>query len=366
MAMMFREARTRNRSQDLPAIMPAQDKSLLTEVRAEKNRMMEELLLFTYIFAGFAGVLAILLIFILVKYGAKGNKKILNALKYFTACTMAIDILYFAIDWVALRQGERIIFPVLRVADILAFVFQVYFWTEYMREKSALPIKEKLEKITRAATAVCLLLSIICYGVLMDGYYTTEDGAERLISVMMEVAITLLLMCGTVENLRKCLPGIPLVREKWTVTLISAVITINGAWNTALVLFIMAGQLETIIEAFADFTPILLLLTNIGVIIVLYKEYFLSMIGSHAEEPPQDMDRKFSEISNQYHLTPREEEIMKLAYRGLTNPEIAEQLFISKFTVKGHMHNIFEKLGISTRKELIHFINNENSPGGLL
>lgn len=136
--------------------------------------MIKELLLFTYIFAGFAGLLAILLIFILVKYGSKRDKKILTALKYFTACTMAIDILYFAIDWVALRQGERIIFPVLRVADILAFVFQVYFWTGYMREKSGLPIKEKLEKMTGAVTVTCVLFSVICYGFLMDGYYASH------------------------------------------------------------------------------------------------------------------------------------------------------------------------------------------------
>ena len=57
---------------------------------------------------------------------------------------------------------------------------------------------------------------------------------------------------------------------------------------------------------------------------------------------------------------------MELAYEGLTNPEIAEELVISRYTVKRHMHNIFEKLDISTRMELVHLVNQENGPGGLL
>lgn len=51
-------------------------------------------------------------------------------------------------------------------------------------------------------------------------------------------------------------------------------------------------------------------------------------------------------------LTPTEIEVVKLATRGLTNPEIAERLFISRSTVKTHLTHIFTKLGVSTRAEL--------------
>jgi LuxR family maltose regulon positive regulatory protein len=50
-------------------------------------------------------------------------------------------------------------------------------------------------------------------------------------------------------------------------------------------------------------------------------------------------------------LTKREEQILELLAAGLTNPEIAGQLFISTETVKKHASNIYGKLGVSTRTE---------------
>ena len=47
----------------------------------------------------------------------------------------------------------------------------------------------------------------------------------------------------------------------------------------------------------------------------------------------------------------------------MTNPEIAEKLCISKYTVKNHMHNIFEKLDISARADLIMFVDKGGQPG---
>ena len=52
-------------------------------------------------------------------------------------------------------------------------------------------------------------------------------------------------------------------------------------------------------------------------------------------------------------LSRREIEVARLAAKGYTNAQIAEALFISTETVKSHMNAIFEKLGISSRKELM-------------
>ena len=52
------------------------------------------------------------------------------------------------------------------------------------------------------------------------------------------------------------------------------------------------------------------------------------------------------------HLTPRELEVIGLIVKGLSNRDIAAQFKLSEETVKRHLTNIFDKLGVSTRLEL--------------
>ena len=51
-------------------------------------------------------------------------------------------------------------------------------------------------------------------------------------------------------------------------------------------------------------------------------------------------------------LSNREREIVALVAQGYRNREMAEKMFISEQTVKNHLHNIFDKLGVSDRLEL--------------
>jgi two-component system NarL family response regulator len=54
-------------------------------------------------------------------------------------------------------------------------------------------------------------------------------------------------------------------------------------------------------------------------------------------------------------LTPRELEVLKLVARGMSNREVAEQLYISENTVKNHVRNILEKLHLHSRMEAVMY-----------
>lgn len=52
-------------------------------------------------------------------------------------------------------------------------------------------------------------------------------------------------------------------------------------------------------------------------------------------------------------FTEREREVLALLAQGLSNPQIAERLFVSSATVKFHISGVFAKLGVATRAEAI-------------
>jgi len=53
-----------------------------------------------------------------------------------------------------------------------------------------------------------------------------------------------------------------------------------------------------------------------------------------------------------FRLTPREQQVVAAVVSGLTNKDIARQLSVSEDTIKHHVSNIFDKLGVSNRLEL--------------
>jgi two-component system nitrate/nitrite response regulator NarL len=81
-------------------------------------------------------------------------------------------------------------------------------------------------------------------------------------------------------------------------------------------------------------------------------QYLRNLMQSSGEESKR---KKFG-------LTPRELEIVSAVVAGYANKEIAEYFKISEDTVKHHLSNIFDKLGVSTRLELALFAVNQGLP----
>jgi len=61
-------------------------------------------------------------------------------------------------------------------------------------------------------------------------------------------------------------------------------------------------------------------------------------------------------------LTPREEQVVALVAEGLSNRDISSELNLSQHTIKKYLFRIFDKLGISSRVELVLYAVNHGAP----
>lgn len=68
---------------------------------------------------------------------------------------------------------------------------------------------------------------------------------------------------------------------------------------------------------------------------------------------PLDIAQRCERLSREYDLSPREQEILALLAQGRSGPYIQEELYIAKSTVKTHVRHIYDKVGVSSRQELL-------------
>src|SRR2546427_12630667 len=77
---------------------------------------------------------------------------------------------------------------------------------------------------------------------------------------------------------------------------------------------------------------------------------FTSTLFSHIAKLA--LGRKPTEVAEAIRMTARERAVFDLIADGLSNKEIAERLHLATNTVKGHVHNILEKLALHTRLQI--------------
>lgn len=108
----------------------------------------------------------------------------------------------------------------------------------------------------------------------------------------------------------------------------------------------------------AAFNPLIFLVFNGG--LVLWVLWFSNVLTG--PEMARYVPCRISEsLSSRLGISRREREIIELVGQGLSNQEIAGRLFISLYTVKKHLNNIFLKTGVGNRVQLVRMFS--DSPG---
>lgn len=113
-----------------------------------------------------------------------------------------------------------------------------------------------------------------------------------------------------------------------------------------------------VITAFADVAKVKAAL-NHGAAHLLEKPFRaaeLALVLRRVLAERRDLSAVVARAFSHAGLTPREEEIARLALKGLTSPEIAELLAMSDKTVRQHLSRVYDKCGVGSRGELFHFL----------
>jgi two-component system, NarL family, response regulator len=77
----------------------------------------------------------------------------------------------------------------------------------------------------------------------------------------------------------------------------------------------------------------------------------IKMVNEGRKYIPPEVGEKLSERLNRPQLSNRELDVLKLVARGLSNQQIASELYISESTVKYHINSVLSKLGVSDRTQ---------------
>ena len=239
---------------------------------------------------------------------------------------------YSARAWYWLSGAEQI----LGYAVIVAVI---YFFTGVYRVQAR-----------KAITLLFLGLMLVSILLILSPSGAVLDANTRTIRFGMGYRIALLLyfLSFTVALAL----GYGLLRRAWG--------TERRNFLVGLLIFATVGYLETTINLPRSLGTTVVTFSNEGDFLfssipyALYGVFLIIYFLEHPAVPaPLAMDVLPESFLTKYGITEREREIILKVVQGKSNADIASELFISLATVKTHLHNIYRKIDVDSRYDLL-------------
>lgn len=325
-----------------------------------------------YIAASFIVLLGIGLTMLLIS-----KKDIRESVQYrtivgFSAVIFVFCTLYLYFYFMDMVMHIYSVGTLLRVVDYAIYGAIFFFWLRLMGQL----MNEKSCRITMWSWCIGItrtLSGVIAATFLMDEYYCMKNDTIGIIFSVFEVFIVLLTSIVITKYLIDFLKNSLSSMQKIYVAFVSVILML---WDIQQAFIDSSLYMGRYISAWAsgipDTTAPAVFIIGLATFIFLFREDFspifyaadvLESAASH-ENSNQDLTSETIDpvelTAAQHSLTVRECEVLKLVYRGMNNPEIAEALFISRNTVKKHLSSIYEKTGVSSRMELAYLINRKS------
>lgn len=328
---------------------------------------MSNILFITYTLMCFFSLQAITLAVFIIKHNDSGNTQALKAMRNFILVSAILGLFYYITYYRELVLGIFSANFLLRALDSIIFYVMGHSWLKLIDAliDSQSPKMQTWRKYTNIIFFVLMILSAAVYVFLLDEFYSTDSMWAEITVIATEIVLGLTVIVFTIAYVYIGFKEITDKTSRKYIIFVSILVNFNNLWNNIVVIFVFIRALNLSVRCSLLYgvTSILLLIINLYTVFHMYKKDF-SPIFSHPAIKEQSIlteEERLDLVSHNHRLTEREREVLILAYQGMSNPEIAEQLFISPHTVKRHMHNIFAKLNVSTRVEMIHIIQSETA-----
>lgn len=274
---------------------------------------------------------------------------------------------YYISDFNLFLGGEGYYGPLLRAIDLIATLMMTGGWI-HMVFSVRNAGNRKTGNIVQIILAVLFVLGGVVYTGFVDDDYEIfkYDGLVLTVQHMLTIGVTAILIYTVVILYRnKAIWTEDMAEHKailYGILSVMIIILYNGIMS----LLVFCGHFDY--DAWIgimDFNSWMLLLVSVAAgnlsLHMLRKlfekreaaseELRMYKIGGTEESPETYQER--NEVADSFGLTAREKEIAVLLYQKMSYDMIAENLYISKYTVKRHVHNIYEKMEVCKRDDFI-------------
>jgi len=264
-----------------------------------------------------------------------GMQVLLNFFPMIILSAYIVSFMMFAIEFSNFDKTESIVFSII-IASFMVMTECCY--VIYLL--SLMPLSKKGFKrgtIICIIVSACLLANILFWIFMVNGF--TAEVFLIVISNFLPMTMFLVVICGILgfslvkkvkdREKRQHLKGYSSICMAFLPLIILDIIF----KNTNLIIFTLAGFIGGSILSFSYFS-----------------KYFYTNYNSEIDE------KNIEEFYGKYNISAREKDVIKLLLKGHSNPEIAKELFVSENTVKTHVKNIYKKLNVNNRYQLINKI----------
>ena len=349
--------------------------------------MLRHIVVFIYILGSFLGMTGIFLYWLMSKKMVLKNATELIRLKKFMISTFLTGLISFFTFYSQYIVFVKPSITAFRILDYLFWVCFIYYWIDYLDSMIEGSLLHKLKRVIQWGCYGYVLIWLFTTAQIWDISFYIETRSSRMLLVLLDILFCMLSLLLVALYMIRGQAQLKSRLSGGYVFAISTGLLVYSTWQFLNDLGPFAGPSA---EAAWELNPLnatafFLFFSNLITLFYVYHKDFAAYFlpekqgdqGYRREEVPQRNQgdshvlescrneavpeqpssapeyATSEDIAMEHKLTPREKEVMEFVYRGFNNAEIADELYISQNTVKHHVYNLFKKLQVKNRIELI-------------